>query len=151
MSLCHAVAWIHHHHAKILLFDAEHMKLRKIQAHAHYTLQHGSEAREELAFFGEVCDDLAEIQQIVVAGSYAVLSDFRHYVTQHTPHLLPQITGWEPVDHLTEAQVVVMSRKYFVAHDSMSATPLERPLGSSPLQPAIRHRQEQHFSIPVKN
>jgi stalled ribosome rescue protein Dom34 len=124
MSLFHAVVWIDHHNAKILQFDAAHIELKKVQAHTHYTRQHGSEVRDEHEFFGEVSDDLTEIRQIVVAGSHTALSDFRHYVTKHRPHLLAQIIGWELVDHPTEAQLVVMSHKYFVEHDVMSGIPL---------------------------
>jgi stalled ribosome rescue protein Dom34 len=124
MSLFHAVVWIDHHNAKILQFDAAHIELKKVQAHTHYTRQHGSEVRDEHEFFGEVCDDLTKIRQIVVAGSHTAHSDFRHYVTKHRPHLLVQIIGWELVDHPTEAQLVVMSHKYFVEHDVMSGIPL---------------------------
>ena len=123
MPQFHAVAKIAHHNAKILQFDAEHIELKKVQAHTHYMLQHGSDVRDEHEFFGEVCDDLADIAQIVVAGSPTALSDFRHYVAQHTPNLLPRIIGWEPVDQPTEAQLVVMSRKYFLEHGSISGIP----------------------------
>ncbi len=124
MSLFHAVVWIDHHNAKVLQFDNAHIELKKVQAHTHYTRQHGSAVRDEHEFFSEVCDDLAGIKQIVVAGSHTALSDFRHYVTKHRPHLLPHIVGREFVDHPTEAQLVVMSRKYFVAHDVMLGIPL---------------------------
>ena len=123
MSLFHAVAWIDHHSAKVLQFDAEQVDLTKVRAHTHYTRQHGSEVRDEHEFFGEVCDNLAGTHQIVVAGSHTAISDFRHYVTKHRPHLLPKIAGWEPVDHPTEPQLVAMSRKYFVERDLMAGTP----------------------------
>jgi stalled ribosome rescue protein Dom34 len=124
MPLFHAVAWIDHHSAKVLQFDAEHIELTKVQAHTHYTRQHGSEVRDEHEFFGEVSDDLADIQQIVVAGSHTALSDFRHYITKHRLKLLHKIIGWEIVNHPSEAQMVVMSRKYFIEHDLMSGISL---------------------------
>lgn len=126
MPLFHAVALIDHHHAKILQFDADHVEVKKVQAHQHYTRQHGSEVRDTHEFFGEVCDDLADIAQIVVAGSHTALSDFRHYVTKHRANLLTKTIGWEPVDHPTDAQLVAMSRKYFVEHDLMSGIPLPK-------------------------
>ena len=124
MSLFHTVAWIDHHNAQVLQVDAAHIKLKKVQSHIHYTRQHGSGVRDEHEFFDAVCDDLAGIQQIVVAGSHTALCDFRHYITKHRPQLLAQIIGWELVDHLTEAQLVVMSREHFTEHDVMSGIPL---------------------------
>ena len=124
MSLFHAVALIDHHNTKVLRFDAVHIELKKVWAHTHYTKQHRREVRDEHEFFGEVCDDLAGIQQIVVAGSHTALSDFRHYVTRHRPRLLAKIIGWELVDHPTDAQLVLMSRNHFTEHDVMSGIPL---------------------------
>ena len=120
MPLFHAVAWIDHQNAKILRFDATHIELKKARAHTHYTRQHGSKVRDAHEFFSEVCDGCTDIAQIVVAGSRTTLSDFRHYVTKRRPDLLRRIIGWEPVDHPTDAQLVAMSRKYFVEHDLMS-------------------------------
>ena len=124
MSLFHAVTWIDHHNARILQFDAAHIELKKVQAHTHYTRQHGSETLDEHEFFGEVCDDLANIHQIVVAGSHTALSDFRHYVTKHKRHLLPHIVDWELVDRPTDAQLVVLSRISFAEHDLVSGIPI---------------------------
>lgn len=124
MPLFHAVVWIDQHKAKLLQFDAAHFELKKVQVHTHYTRQHGTKVRDEHEIFGEVCDDLAGIEQIVVTGSHTALSDFRHYVTKHRPHLLVQIIGWKLVDRPTEAQLVMMSHKYFIEHDLMSGIPI---------------------------
>ena len=91
MSLFHAIVWIDHRSAKVLQFDAGHIEFKKVQAHMHYARQHGSEVVDGDVFFSEVCDDLAGIEQIVVAGSHTAFGDFRHYVTNHRPHLLSQI------------------------------------------------------------
>ena len=70
-----------------------------------------------------MCDELVGIEQIVVAGSHTSLSDFRHYVAKHRPHLLVQIISWEFIEHPTEAQLVKISHKYFVEHDLMLSIP----------------------------
>ncbi|MEO8137328.1 MAG: hypothetical protein ABI831_25520, partial [Betaproteobacteria bacterium] len=70
MTLFHAVVWIDHHNAQVLQFDADHMKSQKVKAHTHHTRQHGSKVRTEHEFFGEVCDSLAGVTEVLVTGSH---------------------------------------------------------------------------------
>ena len=123
MSLFHAVVWIDHQSAQVLQFDAEHVQAQKIKAHSHHTRQHGSAVRTEHVFFGEVCDALAGIAEVLVSGSHTAQADFKHYVDKHRPAVAPQIKGWETVDHPSDAQLVALARKYFVRFDRMSGVP----------------------------
>ena len=123
MSLFHAVVWIDHHTAQVLQFDAEHVEAQKVKSSGHHTKQHGSAVRTEHEFFGEVCDALAGINEVLVAGSHTAQSDFKHYVEKHRPALLAQIVGYETVDHPSENQLVAMARKYFLKFDRMAGTP----------------------------
>ena len=123
MSLFQAVVWIDHHSAQVLQFDAEHVQAQKVKAQTHYTRQHGSNVRDEHEFFGEVCDALAGITEVLVTGSHTAQSDFRHYVDKHRPQVAKQIVGWETVDQPTEGQLVAFARKYFVKHDRMAGIP----------------------------
>jgi len=94
-----------------------------VQAHAYDTRQHGSNVRTEHEFFGKVCDALAGVREVLVAGSKTALSDFRHYVQKHRAGMAAQFVGWEPVDHPTDGQLVAFARKYFVDHDRMAGVP----------------------------
>jgi len=123
MSLFHAVVWIDHHTAQVLQFDADHVQAQKVKAHSHHTAQHASGVRTEHEFFGEVCDALAGITEVLVTGSKTAQADFKHYVEKHRAAVAPQIVGYETVDHPTEAQLVAMARKYFVKFDRMAGTP----------------------------
>ncbi|HLW74776.1 MAG TPA: hypothetical protein VKT74_06875 [Gammaproteobacteria bacterium] len=122
MSLRHAVVLVDHHHAEILQFDAEHLQTQKIKAHSHHTRQHGSEARTEHEFFGEVCDALTGITEIIVAGSHTAQADFRHYLDKHRPAVAKQVIGWETVDHPSEGQLLALARKHFIKLDRMAGT-----------------------------
>ena len=64
MPLFHAVVWIDHHHAEVVQFDAAQVLVRKVQSHDYETRQHGSAVRTEHEFFGEVCDELADINEV---------------------------------------------------------------------------------------
>ncbi len=123
MQELHAVVWVDHHHAQVLHLDSASMEVQKIAAHSHHTRQHGSQVRTEHEFFGEVCDALSNIKEVLVTGSHTAQADFRHYVDKHRAHISPRIVGWETVDHPTDGQLAALARRFFVKHDRMAGTP----------------------------
>ena len=125
MTLSRAIVSIDHHHALIQQFHGEDVQRRAVREHTHNTRQHASGVRSEHEFFGQVCDSLAGIAEVLVAGSHTAQADFRHYVEKHRPALVANIAGWETVDHLTNGQLVALARKFFEKHDNIAGT---RPL-----------------------
>lgn len=123
MSLFHAVVWTDHQSAQVLQFDPEHVTVKKVQAHSHPTAQHNSAVRTEHEFFGELCDSLEGIAEVLVTGSRTALADLRHYVDKHRPQTAARIVGYEVVDHPTEKQLVALARKFFLENDRMSGVP----------------------------
>jgi stalled ribosome rescue protein Dom34 len=123
MTTFHAVVRIDRQTAEILQFDAEHVEAQKVKAHTHHTAQHGSGVRTEHEFFGQVCDALAGVPEVLVAGSKTAQSDFRHYVEKHRAELAPHLVGYETVDHPTPPQLVALARKYFAKYDRMNGVP----------------------------
>ncbi|MES1200376.1 MAG: hypothetical protein ABUS57_02895 [Pseudomonadota bacterium] len=121
MTLFHAVALIDHHSALVQQFDPDEVHAEKVKDHKHYTRQHGSAVRTEHEFFGEVCDALADIPEILIAGGHEAQADFRHYIAHHRPALASKIVGWETVDHPTDAQLVALARKFFSHYDRGAA------------------------------
>jgi len=123
MSHSHAVVWTDHQSAQVLQFDAEHMRAKKIRNHDHYTRQHGSAVRTEHEFFGEVCDVVDAVAEVLITGSHTAIADFRHYVDKHRPHAAPHIVAYDVVDHPSDNQLVAAARKYFLKHDRMGTPP----------------------------
>nr|WP_315224601.1 hypothetical protein [uncultured Albidiferax sp.] len=123
MPLFHAVVLTDHLSALVVQFDAEQVLPQRIQAHKHPTGQHHSSVRTGHEFFGEVCDALEGIQQVLLTGSHTATADFRHYVEKHRPHLAKQIVAYTVVDHPTENQLVAMARKAFDQHNLMAGLP----------------------------
>ena len=123
MSELHAVVWIDHQHAQVLHVDAASVQVQKFKAHTHHTRQHGSQVRTEHEFFGEVCDSLTNIKEVLITGAHKAQADFRHYVDKHRAHIAPKIVGWETVDHPTDGQLVALARRFFVKHDRMAGIP----------------------------
>lgn len=123
MTLLHAVVWIDHQSAQILQFDAEHVRSSKVKAHSHHTAQHGSTVRTQHEFFGAVCDALAGITEVLVAGPHTGHADFKHYCDKHRAETAQRIVGYETVDHPSENQLVAFARQYFLRHDRMAGLP----------------------------
>ena len=123
MPLFHAVLRIDHHNAELLQFDATEVQAQALKAHSHPTKQRASTVRTEHEFFAEVCDALAGITEVLVAGSQTGLADFKHYVEKHRPAVGKQIVAYETVDHLSENQLVAMARSFFLKHDRMAGIP----------------------------
>jgi hypothetical protein len=119
MSLFHAVAFVDHQSAEVLQFKAEQVVEQKVHQNLKFTRQHHSGVRTEHEFFGQVCDALEGIAEVLIAGGHQGLADFRHYVDKHRPQTAARIIGYEVVDHPTENQLVALARKQFVKHDKM--------------------------------
>ena len=122
MTLHRAVVWADHHSAHILRLDDPHPAARTVRSHTHPTAQHGSAVRTEHEFFGELCDELGGFDQVLLTGSRTTLADLRHYADKHRPQVAARIVGYDVVDQPSSNQLVALARKYFVAHDRMSAT-----------------------------
>lgn len=123
MARSHAVVWTDHHSAQVLQFDAEHPRAKKIRSHNHYTRQHGSAVRTEHEFFGEVCDAIDGVAEVLITGSHVAIADFRHYAEKHRPHTAAHIVGYEVVDHPSENQLVAAAQQYFLKRDRMGTPP----------------------------
>ena len=122
MPLSHAVVWVGHESAQVLQFDAEHVQAQKVKSHGHYARQQGSAARSEQELFGEVCDALGGIKEVLITGSHQAQLDFKRYAEQHRPSVLRQIVGYESVDRPAEKPLIAMARKYFVKFDGMAGS-----------------------------
>ena len=123
MTTLHAVVFIDHTQAQVLQFDAEHVQAEKVKTHTHQTRQHGSDVRSEHEYFGQVCDALNGIQEVLVTGPKTGLADFKHYADKHRPETAGRIVGYETVDHPSENQLVALARKYFLKYDRMAGNP----------------------------
>lgn len=125
MSHPHAVVWLDHHQAHIVQFtldpkagqnESQQLSERPVQ-----TKQNNSAVRTEHEFFGEVCDALKSIAQVLITSGHTTQSDFKHYLEKHRPLLLANIAGWQTVDHPSDGELVALARQYFVQHTRMAA------------------------------
>lgn len=77
----------------------------------------------EHAFYGEVCDAMKSIEEVVVVGSSTAQADFKHFIEKHRPLVAKYVVGYESVDHPTDPQLVALARQYFAKRERMGAEP----------------------------
>ena len=123
MPLSHAVVRIGQGCAQVVQLDAQLVQVSRVQAQPHDAQPEGGGSAAEQAFFGEVCDELTGIVQVMVAGSQAALDDFRRYLARHRSTIALQVVGWEVLEHPTEDQLVAFAREYFDLRGRTQGTP----------------------------
>jgi len=116
MSLFHAVVWLDHNHAQILQFDSTQVLAHQVKSHIHYTRHHDSKTRSEHEFFAEICEALAGVGQVLVAGSPVAQADFRRYVEKFRPLVAGRIVQWQTLDHPSTSELIALARRYFLDH-----------------------------------
>lgn len=123
LQLVHAVVFVDHHSAQVVRFGREQAQDHNLHDSQHVTHQHASGVRSEHDLFGEVCDDLDGVTQVLITGGRQGLAKFRDFVATHRPQTAKHIAGYEMVGHPSEKQLVVIARKYFAQHDRMVDAP----------------------------
>ena len=123
MTFFHAVMWLDHETAQVLQLHADEVQEQHLKAHHHSTRQHGSEVRTQHEFFGNACDSLGGVGEVLVLGPHQALTDFRHYVDKHRSALAPHIVGWEPAQRMTKGQLIAHARRYFDKYDRLASEP----------------------------
>jgi hypothetical protein len=126
MATSHAVIWLDHHAARVLQFDDTKFDAHKIREHVHPTARHGSEVRSQHEFFGEVCDAMEGVPEILVSGGHTPITDFAHYVGKHRPAVSARVVGYEIVDHPSDKQLVALARTFFAQRDALAGSAATR-------------------------
>lgn len=125
MTTFHAVVWMDHSEAHVMMFDREHVESQRIKARSHHTLKHGHVGADK-DFFKQVAQALEGASEVLVTGPAKAKIEFRDYC-KHNAHAVDKaIVDVITSDHPTDAQVVAMARQYFVKFDQLAADPAQR-------------------------
>lgn len=125
MTTFHAVVWMDHSEAHVMMFDREHVESQRIKARSHHTLKHGHVGADK-DFFKQVAQALEGVSEVLVTGPAKAKIEFRDYC-KHNAHAVDKaIVDVITSDHPTDAQVVAMARQYFVKFDQLAADPAQR-------------------------
>lgn len=121
MSTFHAVVWIDHSEAHVVMFDREHMDAQRIKSRSHHKHQ-GKDAFDP-NFFPAVATALAGTHEVLLAGPGSARIEFRKWCDEHQPLIAKTIVESVAADHPSDGQLVALARQYFLRHDRMTADP----------------------------
>ncbi len=122
MTTFHAVVWMDHSEAHVLMFDKEHVEAQRVKARSHHTPKHGHVGADK-DFFKQVADALSGATEVLLTGPANAKIEFRDYC-KHNAHAVEKaVVDVVTTDHPSDAQVVAMARQYFSRYDQKAADP----------------------------
>ncbi len=123
MSTFHAVVWMDHNEAHVLMFDREHVESQRIKSRSHH--KHQGKAGDVEAFFGDVTKALTGTSEVLLTGPGAARDEFRAWCASHSKPSADVIVDSIPNDHPSDKQLVALARAYFRKFDAMAADPTQ--------------------------
>ena len=121
MSTFHAVVWMDHSEAHVVMFDKEHVEAQRIKSRSHH--KHQGKAGDNSAFFTDIAAALAGSREILLTGPAMARNEFRDWCNTHPTKLADAIVDSVASDHPTDGQLVALARQYFKKFDNMAADP----------------------------
>ncbi len=115
MNKHHAVVWMDHHEAHVLVFDKEHMEKELIKSRSHH--HHQGKAPDMKAFFTEVSLALGEVDHALLTGPSSARVEFQEWCKLHAHQVASKIVESIKCDHPSDPQVLAMGRQYFQKFD----------------------------------
>jgi stalled ribosome rescue protein Dom34 len=119
MSTFHAVVWMDHQEAHVLMFDREHVQNQRIKSRSHH--KHQGKPNEVTHLYADIAKALEGTHEVLVTGPGLARDEFREWCKQHHAHV--NVVDSVASDHPTDAQLVAMARHYFKKFDNMTADP----------------------------
>lgn len=111
------VIWIDRQSARVFHVSNEKMERKTLgKSHVeHHT--HRPDAfdhrREENHLFHEAVKELSQADRSVIIGPGMAKHHFQTFLVEHHPQIAKKISGFETVDHPTDAQIAALAKRYF--------------------------------------
>ena len=123
----HAVVWIDHHEARVFHFGEDDVVRERIHPqHPVRHIHHKANSRgsghspEDQDFFHSVAQAIGTAGAILVGGPANAKREFVKHLERHAPELALRIAAVEPLDHLTDGELLAHARQFFGAFDRMA-------------------------------
>lgn len=121
MSTFHAVVWLDHQQAHVVMFDREHVEAQRIHSRSHH--KHQGKAGDTAAFYAEVAQALAGAREVLLTGPGLARNEFRNWGAEHAKSMAAAVVDSIASDHPSDAQLGAMAKQYFKKFDAMAADP----------------------------
>ena len=120
----HAVVWIDHHEARVIYFTADDADEKTVHPdHPSHHLHHragspsGTHDKGEPSFYHDVANALGEAREFLVVGPSTAKTEFVTWLHGHSPALAGRLFGVEPLQQMSDGQVVAEARRFFKKAD----------------------------------
>jgi stalled ribosome rescue protein Dom34 len=121
MTTFHAVVWLDHSEAHVVMFDSEHVEAQHIKSRSHH--KHQGKTCEETILFADIARALTGTREVLLTGPGQVRNQFRDWCNDHQRKLAAGIVDSVASDHPSDGQLAALARKYFKKFDAMAADP----------------------------
>jgi len=121
MPTFHAVVWLDHQEAHVLMFDRNHVALERIKSRSHH--KHQGKPHETSGLFADVAKALHGVHEVLLTGPGKARDEFRAWCVKHDTSIAHVIVDSVASDHPSDAQVVAMARQYFKKFDFTTQDP----------------------------
>jgi stalled ribosome rescue protein Dom34 len=122
----HAVVWIDHQEARIIRFDRDesdetviHSEGGNHRLHIKAGTRAGARAPEDQHYFHHVAEALADARTVLIGGPANEKGELVKHLEKHDPAVAKRIAGVEPMDHLTDGELLAHARHFFKSADRM--------------------------------
>lgn len=126
MENCHAVVWIDHKSAHVIMFNrSEHVdeivRHHDPEKHIHHkagTMGSGH-IYEDDEYLHDVSDAIRDARAVLITGPSQVKWQFKSFLGLREPALADRITGVETLNHPSDGELLAIARKAFRAKDRL--------------------------------
>ena len=122
----HAVVWIDHRQARIFHFNASDADKLVVDPdnpvrHLHHKANSlgSGHAAEDHNFLEAAAKAVADAGAILIVGPSSEKNELIKHIKDRHPELAIKIEGVEPVDHLTDGELLAYARRYLKTADLM--------------------------------
>jgi len=121
MSTFHAVVWMDHNEAHIVMFDRGHIEAQRIKTRSHH--KHQGKVGDAVPFYQEISKALSGSREVLLTGPGLARQEFRTWCQQHESATAQVIVDSIASDHPSDAQLAAMAKQYFKKFDAMAVDP----------------------------
>jgi stalled ribosome rescue protein Dom34 len=121
MTTFHAVVWLDHSEAHIVMFDRDHVDATRIKSRSHHN--HPGKTDEDSIFFADIAKALTGTREVLLTGPGMARNQFRDWCNNYQRKMAAGIVDSVASDHPSDGQLAALARKYFKKFDAMAADP----------------------------
>ena len=122
MTTFHAVVWMDHSQAHVLMFDKEHVEAQRVKARHQHTPKHGHVGADK-DFFQQIAGSLQGVAEVLLTGPANAKIEFRDFCKHHAHAVDKALVDVVSSDHPSDNQLVAMARQYFLKYDQKASDP----------------------------